>query len=123
MRKNQQPLDRKHYPAGEPVFKEVDEGRHAYFVETGEVQIKRQAEDGDERVLGTVGQGDIFGEMALIDDQPRMASVYASKEATLILIARDSFRKRLEKFDPLIKTLLAIFVKNIRALTAAKTSP
>lgn len=115
-----QVLDRKVFHAGQMVFKQGEEGRYAYLVEKGVIEIVQQGPEGHERVLGRVGSGGIFGEMALIDDQPRMAAARAAEESVLVQINRQSFRQRIERCDPLIRGLLNIFVKNIRALTAPK---
>ena len=73
-------LERKTCQAGERFFKEGDEGNRAYVVQAGEVEIiKSTGEEDKDIVLGTIGKGGIFGEMALIDDKPRMASARAGK--------------------------------------------
>jgi CRP-like cAMP-binding protein len=52
--------------------------------------------------------------MALIDDQPRMATAKAAAMTTVIVINREMFRKKLAKSDPFVRGLLGILVKNIR---------
>jgi len=54
--------------------------------------------------------------MALIDDQPRMASAVAASTSTVIVISRDVFQRKLAKCDPFVRGLLGIFVKNIRSM-------
>ena len=98
------------------VFREGDEGDRAYIVQEGLVEIFKNVGD-EEVVLGTVEKGGIFGEMALIDDQPRMASARAATATTVIVIARQNFQSKLAKCDPFIRGLLGIFVKNIRSIT------
>ena len=63
-------LQRQTYQADNLIFKEGDEGNLAYIVQSGEVEIVKTIDD-EEKVLGTVGQGGIFGKMALIDAKPR----------------------------------------------------
>ena len=67
-------LDRLTLKSGDFVFKEGEEGNHAYVVQEGTIDIVRKNSEGEDIVLGTVEKGGIFGEMALIDDQPRMAN-------------------------------------------------
>ena len=114
-------LERKTCPAGEKFFKEGEEGNRAYVVQAGEVEITKSTGDGDEDksiVLGTIGKGGIFGEMALIDDQPRMASARAGKNgATVIVVSRMMFQQKMAKTDPFIRGLLNILSANIRAVT------
>jgi CRP/FNR family transcriptional regulator, cyclic AMP receptor protein len=85
-------------------------------VETGAVEIA--IGKGEERkVLGTIGNGGMFGEMALIDDAPRMAEAVAIKDTTCLIVAKDKFREKLGRADPFIKGLLRILVRNVRAAT------
>ena len=109
-------LQRQTYQAGDRIFKERDEGNQAYVVQSGEVEIIKEV-DGVETVLGTVGQGGIFGEMALIDSKPRMAMARCSKGSTIIIVSRAMFEEKLSKSDPFIRGLLNILVNNIRELS------
>lgn len=109
-------LQRQTYQAGNRIFKEGDEGNIAYVVQSGEVEIFKTV-DGVETVLGTVGKGGIFGEMALIDSKPRMAGARAKKGSTVVLVSRAMFEEKLNKADPFIKGLLNIFVQHIRTLS------
>jgi CRP-like cAMP-binding protein len=109
-------LQRQTFQAGDRIFKEGDEGNMAFIVQSGEVEIYKEI-DGKIKVLGTIGQGGIFGEMALIDAKPRMAAARASKGATIILVNRGLFEQKLNKADPFIKGLLNILVENIRRMS------
>jgi len=109
-------LQRTTLQAGDRVFKEGDEGNMAYVVQAGEIEIFKVV-DGKEIVLGTIGQGGIFGEMALIDAKPRMASARASKGSTIIVVTRDMFEQKLNKTDPFVRGLLNILVNNIRNMS------
>ena len=106
-------LQRQTYQAGERIFKQGDEGNMAYVVQSGEVEIVKEI-DGVETVLGTIGQGGIFGEMALIDSQPRMALARCKKGSTIIVITRAMFEQKLNKTDPFIRGLINILVGHIR---------
>lgn len=110
-------LNRGVFQTGQHVFREGDTANTAYFVESGEIEIYRGDEDSDPNILGKIGQGGIFGEMGLVDDQPRMASARAVKQTVLISVGREAFKQKLAKTDPFIRGLLTIFVRNIRALT------
>jgi CRP-like cAMP-binding protein len=109
-------LDRLTLQSGDFVFKEGEEGNHAYVVQEGTIDIVRKNSEGEDIVLGTVEKGGIFGEMALIDDRPRMATARAASGATLIVIDRTMFHGKLAKCDPFIRGLLGIFVKSIRSM-------
>jgi CRP-like cAMP-binding protein len=109
-------LPRKVFHAGKTIFRQGEEGDNAFVIEHGRVEIVRIA--GDKRqVLGYINEGGIFGEMALVDDQPRMAEAIAVEDTTCLVIGRDRFREKIVRTDPFIQGLLRIFVRNIRSLT------
>jgi len=111
-----QVLQRQSYKPGDKIFKEGDEGNLAYVVQDGEVEIVKII-DGHETVLGSVGKGGIFGEMALIDSKPRMAAARASRGTTIICVTRQMFEEKLRKSDPFIRGLLNILAENIRSIS------
>ncbi len=111
-------LDRRVYGEGEVIFKEGEVGRRcAYLVETGRVEISKRTADGQEKVLGYIPTGGIFGEMALVDNKPRMARARAVEPTTVIIVTEASLEQKLRKTDPFIRGLLMIFVRNIREMT------
>jgi CRP/FNR family cyclic AMP-dependent transcriptional regulator len=105
-------LERKVFYAGQKVFGEGESGDRAYLIQDGTVEISKNG-----LPLATLGKGELFGEMALVDDQPRMATVKAMTDVSVVIIGRDAFREKLAKSDPFIRGLLNIFVRNIRNLT------
>jgi CRP-like cAMP-binding protein len=108
-------LERKVFQMGETIFKEGDEGHRAYVVQAGGVEIFK-IKDGKKVVLGIVRPGGIFGEMALIDDVPRMASAAAIDVTTVILISRQMLEQKLSKADPFLRGLINIFASNLRSM-------
>jgi CRP-like cAMP-binding protein len=109
-------LERRTYDAGEKIFNEGQTGNHAYIIQSGRVEIVKAMED-REIVLGTISENGIFGEMALIDDQLRMASARAAEVTTLIFVSRMMFEQKMTKTDPFVRGLLKILVGNIRSLS------
>lgn len=114
-------LERKVFQMGEMIFKEGDEGHRAYVVQTGGVEIFK-IKEGRKVVLGVVGPGGIFGEMALIDDMPRMANAAAMDVTTVILISRQMLEQKLAKADPFLKGLINIFASNLRKMAQRNIS-
>jgi len=111
-------LDRRVYADGEVVFKEGDVGRRcAYLVSAGKVEISKKAANGQSTVLGYITEGGIFGEMALIDNKPRMAMARSVDVTTVIIVTEATFEEKMRKTDPFIRGLLNIFVRNIRDTT------
>ncbi|NFV82220.1 cyclic nucleotide-binding domain-containing protein [Magnetospirillum aberrantis] len=105
-------LERKVFYAGQNVFKEGDSGDRAYLIQDGTIEISKNG-----LMLATLTKGELFGEMALVDDQPRMATAKALTDVSVVIIGRDAFREKLARSDPFIRGLLNIFVRNIRNLT------
>lgn len=109
-------MSRKVYSAGSVVFREGEVASRAFLVEKGTVEIVKSV-DGKDKVLGNVERGGIFGETALIDNKPRMATAIAKDECTLVVISEQMFEEKVSQADPFIRALLRIFVRNIREST------
>ena len=110
-----QVLSRKTYPPGTPIFRQGDPGNAAYVVQTGKVEIW-VTEDNEKKVLGTIGAGGIFGEMALIDNSARMASATAIEASVCIMVPERVFQEKMANADSFIVALLRIFCNNIRSM-------
>ena len=108
-------LVRKVYYAGDVVFHEGDEGSTAYVIQSGRIEIVKNR-NGSPVLLGTLGKGAIFGEMALIDDAPRMATARAAEQTIVMLISGRVFRDKMSEADPFFNKLLRIMVQNVRSL-------
>ena len=80
----------KAYHPGELVFQEGDPGRALFVVVEGAVEITQATAQG-EYVLRTLGPGDAFGELALIDDFPRSASARVAAPAQLLILYKTDF--------------------------------
>ena len=106
-------LDRRTYERGRPIFKEGDPGDAAFMLETGQVAIIKKLEEGNKR-LATLRSGSIFGEMAIIDGSPRMASAVPISSVTVIRIPADEFKSKMAVADPLLRALLNIFTNSLR---------
>jgi CRP-like cAMP-binding protein len=110
-------LERRTFDTGQWIFDEGQTGNQAYIVQSGRVEIVKTIED-KEAILGTIGKGGMFGEMALIDNKPRMATARAAEVTTLIFVSRMMFEQKIVKADPFVRGLLKILVGNIRSLSA-----
>jgi CRP-like cAMP-binding protein len=83
--------------AGEIIFAEGAAGDAAYFVRSGSVDIVGKGYDGGRRLLNHVRRGEVFGEMALIDQQGRVAAAVAAEACELILIPSDEIASLLRE--------------------------
>jgi len=101
---------------GQHVFRERETGDAAFVVLDGKIAIYKTIDTGD-HVLAVLGTGAMFGEMALIDDQARMASAKAVEgPATVLVVTRDAFKKRMDTLDPFTRGLIKILSENIRTI-------
>jgi len=73
------------------LFRAGDAGDAMYLIERGKVRISVQATDGRELTLTELGQGDFFGDIALLDRQPRSANATVSEESRLAVLSREHF--------------------------------
>lgn len=104
----------KQYPKGSVILFEDDPGDSLFIVRSGRVKVVLVAEDGREVILGVLGVGEHFGELSLIDDQPRSAHVIAMEDATLLVLRRDDFRRRVESNPSVAWALLAELSRRLR---------
>ena len=103
----------KKFAAGEEIFGIGDRGRHAYFIEDGSVDVSI-LKDGKSIVIAELGVGEIFGEMSMIDDAPRSATVTAKTDTEVIQIQRSRFIQPLQSKDPMMDLLLRIVLARFR---------
>ena len=107
---------KKRFMPGRYIFREGESGDSAFVVTSGTVEILRES-DGNQVVLGTVGKGCMFGEMALIDDNPRMASARSGEdEVEVMVIPREIMHKKLKTADSFHRALIDVLINHIRSL-------
>lgn len=106
---------RKTFGAGERIFAEGDRGDVAYLVERGKVAITKAGPQGAE-TLGVLEHGGLFGEMALIDDRPRMATATAQETTEVHVVPRKEFVQRLQVMDSVMIHILHIMMGRTREL-------
>ncbi len=100
--------------SGEIFIRQGTEAKSAYIIESGQVEVQIQKQDGTIQVVGTRGPGSIIGEMALIDDAPRTASVVALGDCRLLEITRDDFLRRLTSSDQIMQAVMRVLMTRYR---------
>ncbi|MGZ5429273.1 MAG: Crp/Fnr family transcriptional regulator [Thermoanaerobaculia bacterium] len=106
------------YRRGETIVQQGQPGDAFYVLVRGRVAIAIVAPDGREVVLNTLGEGEHFGEMALLDDAPRSASVIAQEKSDLAILSRAVFLDLLKSNFVLTRALLAAFSARLRRANA-----
>lgn len=102
-------------PDGRLIFVEGAPGGPAFLIESGEVLIFRER-DGIEVEVARLGQGDVFGEIALLDGGIRTASARALKDALLFEIEPAMMRRHIDAADPVIGMVMDILVSRLRSV-------
>lgn len=105
----------KRFKEGEIIIKEGEPGKELFIIVKGKVNIVKESE-GIKTALATLDEGDIFGEMALVDSRPRSATAEAVGDVTVRALDRGSFKSLLENntniavlvFDKLCQRLRAV---------------
>lgn len=91
-----------HYEPGEWIIEKTEIGRELYVIQKGEVEVVEPAEgDRQERLITTIGRGEVFGEKALLTDAPRTASVRAKTPVDVLVVGRSDFRSLVDQFPVL----------------------
>jgi CRP-like cAMP-binding protein/Zn-dependent protease len=86
------------YPAGKPVFRQGDRPEAFYVVRRGTLQVvEEDPETGDERVLRTLGRGESFGELGLVDGAARSATVRPVEDSQLFVVDEATFDRLLSQ--------------------------
>lgn len=111
------PRDRR-YPPGAVILCEETGGAHLYIVKRGRVRVVKRGRRGDVE-LGTLGPGNLFGEMALIDRRVRSASVIAIEETVCIELPYQLVTGLVEHANPWIAAILRILVLRLRCADEA----
>jgi len=106
---------RRVYAAGTILFAEGDAGDAAYIVESGRVSVFKTVK-GHRVTLGEIGPGGIFGEMALIDDQPRMASAIAEEVTACVIVAKQRLAEQLDLAPEAVQVVVGALLGNIRMI-------
>jgi len=100
------------------IFVELDEPPHSvYFILTGTVRTYIHRPCGAEVVLGIQGPGEIIGELGVIDNQQRSASVITIEPTTLLSMDNVAFRRSLDSLPILSRNLLSTLTNRVRRLT------
>jgi CRP-like cAMP-binding protein len=102
------------FAAGEVVFREGDESDTCYVVRSGHARAIREHQDGRSITLARFGPGDIFGELAMFDDEKRSATVEALEPTEAIAILGGDMRRLLREHPDIAVKLIAAIARRLR---------
>ena len=102
------------YSAGQSIFNFGDPGHALYIIRSGQVEIFIVNDRGERVVLETSRAGDVFGEVSLLDDGPRTASVTAIGDVELLRLDREHFEDYVRRYTPAALNLLSVVARRLR---------
>jgi CRP/FNR family cyclic AMP-dependent transcriptional regulator len=102
------------FPAGARVFHEGDHSDACYVVRSGDLRVTREHSDGRAIALATLGAGDFFGELAMLDGKARSASVETLSDAELLALPAADFRRLLAERPEISVKLIAALTRRLR---------
>jgi uncharacterized membrane protein len=100
--------------AGTSLFQCGDPGDTMFLIDSGCVRISVKDTDGADAVLADLGQGEFFGEMAILDGQPRSADATVTKPARLAVLAREDLRSLVRKNPEIALGILTAMTQRLR---------
>jgi len=100
--------------AGEVIIKENDQAAGFFIISSGKVEVIRGDGTDKAELLNTLGPGDFFGEMALFEGFPRVATVKASEDSELLAMTRWDFTAEMKTHPQIAVSMLPVLVKRLR---------
>ena len=104
------------YPAGEVIIRRGERGRNIYFIGSGSVTITTPGPEGEEIELAILERGELFGEMSLLRQQPRTATVRARDESRVLRISADKLQTLLKKHPDILAGIFMLLSERLRNL-------
>ncbi len=101
------------YQPGEVIFREGDVGNEMFIIQSGRVKITKTIK-GEETILVELGSGDFFGEMAVIDKDPRSANAVAVEPSRLIALDEEVFEMHMQTNPKIVKKILKNLTQRLR---------
>jgi CRP/FNR family cyclic AMP-dependent transcriptional regulator len=105
---------RRSAPRGMAIMHEGDPIDSLYIVLSGRLKVMMGEADGKETILSIIGPGEFFGEMGMIDDLPRSASVVAIETSELLALTKRAFKKCLAENSELAMAVMRVLVRRLR---------
>ena len=106
------------FPKNTVVIHENDPADSLYVIESGRVKVYCSDKNGKEFIMNTLGPGDYFGELALLDDSTRSASVRTVEKADFRVVMKADFNRVLDDHPNITRQLISNLAGRVRKLTA-----
>lgn len=110
------PQNRVEFAAGTEIFHEGQDADAAFLVLEGQVEVRKRTDEGH-KVMATLGNGDVLGEMALFGGVLRSADAVAVSDTKAFRLSRADFESRLAGTDTVLRRMVTILVGRLRDAT------
>jgi CRP-like cAMP-binding protein len=107
-------LIEREYKAGDHILEQGKEGFGLFIIASGKADVQYVSEDGSTSRVNSLETGEFFGEMALLDDGPRSASVIASEDTTCLILNRIDFVAIMLKDAEMGVLIATVLAKRLR---------
>lgn len=105
---------RRRFRKDETIFHEKETGESLFVILHGRVKVAIFGDDGKEVTLSTLSEGEFFGEMSVLDQDPRSATVIAEEDCELLSLQRDDFKRALEVDPGMSASLIQVLAARLR---------
>jgi CRP/FNR family cyclic AMP-dependent transcriptional regulator len=105
------------YPKNTVIINEGDHADSLYLIDQGRVKVYCSDKNGKEFIMNTLEPGDYFGELALLDDDRRSASVRTMEKCTFRIIYKEDFQRVVSQHPNIAKVLMRNLTRSVRKLT------
>jgi CRP/FNR family cyclic AMP-dependent transcriptional regulator len=105
---------RRSYPKGRTIVSEGEPSQSMYILLAGRAKVQRSDSEGKEVILAVLGSGEFFGEMSLIDDAPRSASVITLESCEFMAVSKDAFKAMLQQSPDVAMAVMRGLVRRLR---------
>lgn len=106
------------FPKNTVVIHENDPADSLFIIESGKVKVYCSDKNGKEFIMNTQREGDYFGELALLDDSSRSASVRTVEKSSFCIVFKDDFNRVLDEHPNIARKLIRNLAQRVRKLTA-----
>jgi serine/threonine protein kinase len=107
------------FPKGTVIIRERDAGNSAYIIASGQCEVRKTI-NGVDQVLKTLGPGEVFGEMAVLTESARTATVVATEDTTALVVTRTVMQHELDTMKPWMARLLHTIAERFRDIYTTK---
>jgi CRP/FNR family transcriptional regulator, cyclic AMP receptor protein len=105
---------RQRFGRDEVVFYQGDSGDTFYVILSGQVKVSVSSPEGQEAILVMLDAGESFGELALLDEQPRSATIEATRPTEVLVMRKDEFHRLIHHHPDIALSLLRVMTKRLR---------